>query len=59
MRTSPARRKPAYEKWAIGFACSIGLLLMAIGTTASPVNSAMTDNAAHGTVLPAAISPPP
>ncbi len=42
MRTAKKSPKIAVEKIAMAFACSVGLLLLAIGAVATPLDSAVT-----------------
>lgn len=64
MAVTSTCKKPSYEKWAITFACAIGLILMAIGNAISPAVDGSTetnlvDSASYQTGLSPTMSPPP
>ena len=60
MRSARNTPKMGIEKIAMAFACSIGLLLLAIGAVATPVDPAVTTSQISTVIAaPVSISTPP
>lgn len=60
MKAARHARNIGTEKIAMGFACSIGLLLLAIGAVATPVDPAVTTSQISTVVAaPVSVSTPP
>ena len=60
MKAARHARNIGIEKIAMSFACSIGLLLLAIGAVATPVDPAVTTSQINTVVAaPVSVSTPP